>query len=570
MSVAIAPGSNPTPAPHIGCPNCRQKDARIAELSRKLNDYQAQEERRKKYDRIPNQTLSAKAARFAVSVESLDRQWRAEGRKGPQTVNVDELSSELGFSKGAGRAALDELEAVGHSQISYGDPFEIKTKDGRTLEIKPIRVEVLGRDPEELKRTPCGHGGRRCENCGADAGVKLQITTETSMIRRTKRTTTVHCKGCGQHLSTSTTHDDELVSAPKTHTENDAVTPNDTENQIETSSDGGGSPNSIQLGTKGLNHSQHIDTPVVATSTESQIESSSPTESPVDLLCSLAGDDETHIEMQRTGPKYTTVPGPVTPELVQRHLQGDVMLGSTLRHAGGKTRMLRWEADTPADARWLRAAAATLAASGARPLLEDSPSTHHPGGLHLMLIFDGLVHAGSARATAEHHAPALRDVKEKWPNGAARVRLPAGRYRHGSVDAWCALWPVGGLKSSESAALELLQSHQTPATWVSVAPEPPPAPRPRSTAPPARGWLRPTRPLLHGQRDRELTRYAAAMRTKHGMNEDEIVDELRCIVAECCQNVPEDPIREADLISKARSAVRKFRGGSGSHAGADS
>jgi hypothetical protein len=51
------------------------------------------------------------------------------------------------------------------------------------------------------------------------------------------------------------------------------------------------------------------------------------------------------------------------------------------------------------------------------------------------------------------------------------------------------------------------------------------------------------------------------MRCKHGMNEDEILEELRCIVAECCQDVPEDPIRDSFLVSKARSAVRKYPAG---------
>lgn len=251
MSLAVTPG--PQPVLHSGSPNCRQKDARIAELSSRLNELQAQEERRKKYDRIPNQTLSAKGTRFAVRLDALDRQSKAEGRTGPQQVNIEVLSAELGFSNSAWRAALNELEAVGHSRISYGEPFEIKTKDGRTLEIKALLVEVLGRDPEELDRAPRGHGGRRCEYCGAEAGVKLEVTTETGMIRRTTRTTEVHCTGCGQHLSTSTTHEDELVSGPKITLEGSVKSANTAGTQIETSSAGDPS-HSNQLGTKSLNH----------------------------------------------------------------------------------------------------------------------------------------------------------------------------------------------------------------------------------------------------------------------------------------------------------------------------
>lgn len=208
-------------------------------------------------------------------------------------------------------------------------------------------------------------------------------------------------------------------------------------------------------------------------------------------------------------------------------------------------------------------AAADLAASSAKPILEDSPSLDHPGGLHLMLVFDSLVDVTSSQATAHHWAPELKKVKETWPNGGARVRLPAGRYRRKGVDAWCAVWEVGGLKQTQGAALELLRTRQTSASWVTITLPASPSPRQRRAARSDTGWLPPARQISKGDGDTSLTRFAAAMAGKAGMSESEIVDELMRIRDECCEYVPGQAITDASLVSKARSAVQKFRGGRG-------
>lgn len=260
--------------------------------------------------------------------------------------------------------------------------------------------------------------------------------------------------------------------------------------------------------------------------------------------------------------KYLTEPRPITPELARRHIAGETLLGTTLWSTGGKTRMLRWEADDAEAFERLRRCASKLSESGARPLIETSPSKHHPGGGHLYLTFTDMIDAAGGHATAEHWAPELCQAKEHWPNGGTRVRLPAGRYRrrdeHGDVDAWCEVWQPGGLHVMGEAAFNLLLTRQTPASWVTIKPPPPKAPR-RALSPPADSpWLPPKRRLLKGERDRELTSYAAAMRCKCGMAEDEIFDELCRIRDELCEYVPDDPITDGSLRAKARSAARKF------------
>ncbi len=287
-------------------------------------------------------------------------------------------------------------------------------------------------------------------------------------------------------------------------------------------------------------------------------------ETAIDLLCSIAGDDQTHIEMRQSGPKYTTVDGPITPDLAARHIRGEIMLGTSLRHIGGKTRMLRLETDEEEGRALLLDGALALQNASACPIFEDSPSIDHPGGAHLMLIFDSLVDAASARATLLHWAPMLKDVKESWPNGGARVRLPAGRYRRNGADAWCAVWQVGGVHRTQKAAFEWLLTCQTPASWVTVTPAPPPAfpPRPQLTS--SGGWIPPTRHIVKGDRDNKLRDFALAMHAKHGMAEEEIVAELTRIRDECCAFDPDDIITDACLIEKARRVARRFpRGGGG-------
>jgi hypothetical protein len=284
-----------------------------------------------------------------------------------------------------------------------------------------------------------------------------------------------------------------------------------------------------------------------------------PEPDPVEFLCAIAGTDAQHVEMRPAGgAKYLTVNGPVTPELARRHIAGEVMVGTTLRH-GDETRALCWEADSPDGARALAAAAIELTASGARPLLSDSPSRDHPGGRHLWLAFDQLVDTAAAVATAERHAPALATLEERWPCNK-RVRLPAGFYRRPGAEGWCALWVPGGVHRTGPKAFDLLCRESTQAAWVTERPQPPPAPPRRRVSAARRGWLPPTRPILNGHRDESLRDFAAAMAGQAGMSETDIFEELCRIRDELCEDVPGDRITDASLRAKAGSAVRKYGG----------
>jgi hypothetical protein len=292
-----------------------------------------------------------------------------------------------------------------------------------------------------------------------------------------------------------------------------------------------------------------------------------PEPDPVELLCAIAGDDDQHVEMRPTGSaKYVTVKAPVTPELARRHIAGEVMVGANLKHAGGTTRGLCFDADTPEEKTKLVAAAIACRASGARPLLSDSPSIGHPGSMHLWLIYDQLVDAAAAFATAEKYAPELASFDERWPSNR-RVRLPAGYYRRPGAGGWCAVWVPGGLHRTGAEAFALLCRELTPASWVPaswVTEKPPPARPPAPQRPPsaaaAHAWRPPTRPILNGHRDNALTELAAAMVAKAGMAESEVFDELCRIRDELCESVPGDPIMDSSLLSKARRAVRKYGG----------
>ncbi len=193
---------------------------------------------------------------------------------------------------------------------------------------------------------------------------------------------------------------------------------------------------------------------------------------------------------------------PLTPDLLAAHLAGARTLGSELRWIVGTgtdrrivTYSLGFDADNAEDLAGLIASAAHLHASGARPVLERSPSVAHAGGGRLWLWFAAAVDPGAAWATAVRHAPALAAVRECWPSwqvgpddrGQA-VRLPAGVYQRDGVRAPIphAPWePTGLIWRTGRAAAALLLTEVTPAAWI-TEPVPHPAPasdRPAMTAP---------------------------------------------------------------------------------------
>jgi hypothetical protein len=200
----------------------------------------------------------------------------------------------------------------------------------------------------------------------------------------------------------------------------------------------------------------------------------------------VAGDLPRHIAMQEASArKYVERPNtlhpdpaPVTPELLRRHLDGEITLGSYLALADGTTWAVCWDADTPEGWETLLQAGRKLLRSGAKPIAERSPAgAEHAGGGHLWLVFRRPVDPRAARATAERHAPELRDFPEFWPGGGA-VRLLGALYRRGGTRAWCEAAalrrPDEWLTSWEAASLAW--SEDTHSGWVT---EPAPAVTPR-------------------------------------------------------------------------------------------
>jgi hypothetical protein len=274
------------------------------------------------------------------------------------------------------------------------------------------------------------------------------------------------------------------------------------------------------------------------------------------LLLSLAGDDATHVQMQRGGAdKFKTYHYPVTPELIARHMAGDAVLGTTLRHSGGKTRAVGYDADGPEGFQTLRDAACMLQAAGARPVLEDSPSTEHPGGGKLWVIFDRSVSGAAALATIEHHAPDLCGWGERWPS-SARVRLPGARYRRNGVDAWCNVWSPGGVKLSGAEAFALLAERQTPPQWVTVAPPPPDPPRMRpSIAAGQEGPFYTTgAPIYEGDRETELGRVAGGMIARGASGQ-----QLEALLLEANEQRCRPPLPDPDIIRLSRSIEATVR-----------
>lgn len=173
---------------------------RVAELSEKLNEKLAWEERRERYDGLDNQNVPPLAKLIAFHFDQEAERWRAEGRTGPQQINTEDLGKRFGFGVNATRAALRKLEKAGKVRLSKGDPFSVTKGNGREISIQPTLVEVVGNEPEDLEKgsSPRIHGGdRTCPNCGKDAGTIEEQVREIRHIRRTTKKTRVTCKGCG-------------------------------------------------------------------------------------------------------------------------------------------------------------------------------------------------------------------------------------------------------------------------------------------------------------------------------------------------------------------------------------
>jgi len=190
------------------------------------------------------------------------------------------------------------------------------------------------------------------------------------------------------------------------------------------------------------------------------------------LLVEMAGPEPVHIEMSARGPKkYYDVHRPLTEQDARAHLADHSTRGATLRHPGGMTRALCYDADTSDD--WLRLVEAAwhLAACGYVPLLEVSPAGR---GGHLWIIYTTLVRAVWAHRHAVQVAPTLAHIKECWPGESGhKVRLPGGLYVGPGIRAWCKLYDAYGkpFATGGAGAARALLTHQAPAALVPAFPD---------------------------------------------------------------------------------------------------
>ncbi len=197
------------------------------------------------------------------------------------------------------------------------------------------------------------------------------------------------------------------------------------------------------------------------------------------LLVEIAGPEPVHIEMSPRGPKkYYEVHRAITEQDACAHLQGCKTKGACLRHPGGMTRALCYDADTPQDWHTLRTAARFLTSGDFCPLLEPSPvqDDDHSGGGHLWILFTDLVKATWAQQRALQYAPMLREINECWPSPSNhKVRLPGGKYvKPGGFAHWCGLSDAHGklLATDGQSAARVLLDSQTPTEIIPEYPEP--------------------------------------------------------------------------------------------------
>jgi hypothetical protein len=191
------------------------------------------------------------------------------------------------------------------------------------------------------------------------------------------------------------------------------------------------------------------------------------------LLVDIAGQEPSHIEMSARGPKkYYDVQRVFDERDGRAHLLGYRTKGATLRHPGGMTRALCYDADTPYDWRLLQEAAQLLAVSGYVPVLEVSPVGR---GGHLWIIYASLIRADQARRHALELAPCLREIAESWPAPGSRmtkVRLPGGKYVQPGFRQWCTLTDAHAtlLARDGHCAARVLLNYQTPSSAVPNTP----------------------------------------------------------------------------------------------------
>jgi hypothetical protein len=221
----------------------------------------------------------------------------------------------------------------------------------------------------------------------------------------------------------------------------------------------------------------------------------------VAVLAPIFSQARRHTQMQARQrpeePKHLTRKLPLTPALIQVHLQGKATYGAMLIQAGGVTQALAWDADRALPL--LIAAAGKLRAAGLVPLLVKNPSKESSG--HLWLLLNESVALALALAAAERIAPELGDVPERFPNldggHAHPIRLPGGRYLPVGVDrrpvpVLVAAAPEAGepawVEATRPEGWALIAASVTTAailtsTYVPPHERPAPSPPPRRAAP---------------------------------------------------------------------------------------
>ncbi len=155
--------------------------------------------------------------------------------------------------------------------------------------------------------------------------------------------------------------------------------------------------------------------------------------------------------------KYTSLGFALTPKHVKAHLEGKATLGTGLcwddptMPSGRACRAIAWDSDDHFDK--LMHAAHRLAGKGLRTLLIQNPVDATRG--HLWALLDAPIDATSALAVAEHLAPELAGLAERFPNpnmtNGGRLRLPGGCYL-----------PVGAVPTPVRVALVTADG---PLTW---------------------------------------------------------------------------------------------------------
>jgi len=327
-----------------------------------------------------------------------------------------------------------------------------------------LNQELLTHPDQIVPPEPRNHGGDRtyiCSQCGKRHIIKRKVVT-------------LICKDCGHESLLSET--DEDLSPPE---EQDAAYPPEDDAAKNFCEQGSNLPDVLKpvappIGSKLQGGS---DDEGLEVEQENQVDLGAAAE----LLLSLAGDSDEHIEMSRTGQKkYYTVHRRLNLDDLLDHFRGGQARGGLCSRVDGKTRGLCFDADNQDDWELLLRAARALVAVGYLAILEESPAGR---GGHLWIIYTDLVDAIAARRYVYELVPELQDLEEYWPGpqDAAswnRVRLPGGKYvRYGKyvetpVKAWCKLISVADGETSQDgrAAAALLLSHQTPVDLVPTYP----------------------------------------------------------------------------------------------------